>query len=103
MFRNGCRVLSAGCWRNRWDWWSWWAEAHPTSRHNLPYIPPRKPPYASASRVRNGGRERRTGIAGIFCVSIIILFLMRYSKNMMPSGSIAPYPRAPEQDCMADA
>ncbi|EEZ74784.1 hypothetical protein NEILACOT_05161 [Neisseria lactamica ATCC 23970] len=27
---------------------------------------------------------------------------MRYSKNMMPAGGIAPYPRAPEQDCMAN-
>ncbi len=49
-------------------------------------------PDSLDSRLRgNDGRERRTGIAGIFCVSIIILFLMRYSKNMMPSGGIPPY------------
>ncbi|HGO7273003.1 TPA: hypothetical protein ACLAOT_002003, partial [Neisseria meningitidis] len=34
----------------------------------------------------NGART----FAGIFCVSIPILFLMCYSKNMMPAGGIAP-------------
>ncbi|RQJ70226.1 hypothetical protein COI11_09110 [Neisseria meningitidis] len=53
---------------------------------------PLQMPDSLDSRLRgNDGRERRTGIAGIFCVSIIILFLMRYSKNMMPSGGIPPY------------
>ncbi|HFC6380003.1 TPA: hypothetical protein ACFNMW_001054 [Neisseria lactamica] len=47
------------------------------------------------------GNGART-FAGIFRVSIIILFLMRYSKNMMPAGGIAPYLSASEQGCMAD-
>ncbi|HGJ8865568.1 TPA: hypothetical protein ACJYD8_002215, partial [Neisseria gonorrhoeae] len=29
--------------------------------------------------------------------------LPRGERTMMPAGGIAPYPRAPEQGCMADA